>query len=147
MKELMIGAGLFMIVLNSFRGFMLGVKHEAHVELLRNLIAKKKLEEYEIARGQWQWRKAVHAHGMLLSMVTIVIGLLVPSMNCPGWFIAVMGGMLIVAPIAWSIFGWWFYKPLLGLGDILFILGILMGAAGYFFGIIRYLIHLSTLTG
>lgn len=137
MKELMIGAGLLLIVLNSFRGVMLGWRHEAHVELLRDLIAEKKYEEYETARGQWQWRKAVHAHGMVLSMVTIVVALLVPSMNCPHWFIAVMGALLIMAPIAWSVFGWWYHKPLLGLGDIFFLLGVLMGTGGYLSGIIR----------
>ena len=136
MKEIMIGAGLFSIVLNSFRAFMMGLRHEAHVELLQNLIAEKKFEEYEVTRGQWQWRKAVHAHGMLLSIVTIVVGLLVPAMSCPGWFIVVMGTLLIVPQVTWSIFGWWFHRPLLGLGDILFILGVIMGTVGYLGGVL-----------
>jgi len=136
MKEIMIGSGLFWIVLNSFRALMMGLTHEAHVELLKNLIAEKDFQQYEVARGQWQWRKAVHAHGMLLSMVTIVVALLVPSMNCPGWFIVVMGTFLIVPPMTWSIFGWWFHRPLLGLGDILFVLGATMGTVGYLGGVL-----------
>ena len=136
MKEIMIGSGLFGIVLNSFRALMMGLRHEAHVELLQNLLAEKNFQQYEVARGQWQWRKAVHAHGMLLSMVTIVVGLLVPSMNCPGLFIAVMGTFLIVPQITWSIFGWWFHRPLLGLGDVLFVLGVIMGTVGYLGGVL-----------
>ena len=136
MKEVMIGSGLIGIVLNSFRALMMGLRHEAHVELLQNLIAEKNFREYEVARGQWQWRKAVHAHGMLLSMVTIVVGLLVPSMNCPGLFVVVMGTFLIVPQITWSIFGWWFHRPLLGLGDVLFVLGVIMGTVGYLGGVL-----------
>ena len=41
MKEIMIESGLFGIVLNSFRALMMGLRHEAHVELLQNLIAEK----------------------------------------------------------------------------------------------------------
>jgi hypothetical protein len=35
-KEIMIGSGLFWMVLNSFRALMMGLTHEAHVELLKN---------------------------------------------------------------------------------------------------------------
>ena len=92
----------------------------------------KRYEDFEDARSKWQWKKAVHAHGMLLSVVAIVVGLLIPMMtNSSAMFINIMGGLLILAPIMWSIFGNWFVKPLLGLGDMAFSIGITMGCLAF----------------
>jgi len=52
MKEIMIGSGLFWIDLNSFRALMMGLRHKAHVALLKDLIAEKNFQQYEVARGQ-----------------------------------------------------------------------------------------------
>jgi len=41
-------------------------------------------------------------------------------------FVSIMAGLLIGAPILWTIFGTWFVKPLLGLGDLCFASGNLM---------------------
>ena len=78
---------------------------------------EKNYEEFEENRGHWQWGKAVHAHGMLLSLITVIMGMLVPMMTGSSTiFVYIMGGLLMCPPILWSIFGTWFFKPLLGFG-------------------------------
>jgi len=128
MGEYLIIFGLFWMALNSLLALRIGMQHEAHVDALRALVREGNHEEFEKQRSDWQWRKAVHAHGMLLSLVAVIVGLLVPMMSSTSsLFINVMGGLLICAPILWTIFGTWFFKPLLGLGDLFFATGITMG--------------------
>lgn len=128
MGEYLIVFGLFWMAVNSLLALRIGMQHESHVEALKVLIREGNHEEFEEQRSDWQWRKAVHAHGMLLSLVAVVVGLLVPMMSgTSSLFIDIMGGLLIGAPILWTIFGTWFFKPLLGLGDLFFAAGITMG--------------------
>ena len=114
----------------------MGLKHESHGERLFNLMKENKLEEYEQIRNAWQWKSAVHAHGMLLSLVTLAIGLLIPQIIGSDVYIVIMCGLLMISPVIWSIFGWWFFKPILGLGDFCFVIGIFMGAIGFIRGVI-----------
>lgn len=127
MGECLIVFGLLWMAVNSLCALRIGLQHESHVDLLKALMKEKNHEEFEEHRSSWQWRKAVHAHGMLLSLIAIIMGMLVPMMTgSSSLFVNIMGGLLICAPILWSIFGTWFYKPLLGLGDLFFAAGIMM---------------------
>jgi len=128
MGEYLIMFGLFWIAANSLLALRIGMQHESHVDKLKVLIRDGKYEEFELQRSKWQWRRTVHAHGMLLALVGVVVGLLVPRMTTSsGLFIDIMGGLLICAPILWTFFGTWFVKPLLGLGDLCFASGVVMG--------------------
>ncbi len=127
MSEYLIMFGLFWIAANSLLALRLGMQHESHVDGLKALISEGNYEEFEQQRSEWQWRKAVHAHGMLLALVGVAVGLLVPRMtSTSSLFINIMGGLLICAPVLWTIFGAWFVKPLLGLGDLCFASGVVM---------------------
>jgi len=128
MGEYLIIFGLSWIAVNSLLALSIGMQHESHVDGLKVLISEGNYREFEQQRSDWQWRKAVHAHGMLLALVGVAVGLLVPRMtSTSSLFINIMGGLLICAPILWTIFGTWFVKPLLALGDLCFALGIMMG--------------------
>lgn len=132
MSEYLIMFGLFWMAINSVAAIKFGLQHESHVEALKSLMKDKCYEEFEEIRSRWQWKKAVHAHGMLLSMIAIVIGILIPMMtNSSAVFISIMGGLLIFAPVMWSVFGNWFFKPLLGLGDLAVTLGIIMSCLAF----------------
>ena len=132
MGECLIVFGLLWMAVNSLSALRIGLQHEKHVDLLKGLMKEKNYEEFEERRSAWQWRKAVHAHGMLLSLITVIMGMLVPMMGgSSGLFINIMGGLLICAPILWTIFGTWFFKPLLGLGDLCFATGIMMGCLAF----------------
>jgi len=132
MGEYLIMFGLFWMAVNSLSALRIGLQHEKHVDLLKDLMKEKYYEEFEKRRSAWQWRKAVHAHSMLLSLITVIMGMLVPMMTgSSSLFINIMGGFLICAPILWTIFGTWFFKPLLGLGDIFFATGIMMGCLAF----------------
>lgn len=128
MDQYLIVFGLFWMSVNCMTAMLrLGLRHEAHVDLLKRLMKEKKYEEFEEHRSSWQWQKAVHGHSMLFSIIAIVAGLLVPMMaGSSSIYINIMGGCFIAAPILWTFFGTWFFKPLLALGDILFSAGIVM---------------------
>lgn len=128
MGEYLVIFGLVWIATNSLLALRIGMQHESHVDRLEVLIREANFEEFEKKRSDWQWKKAVHAHGMLLALVAVAVGLLVPRMtSSSSVFINIMGGLLIFAPILWTIFGRWFVKPLLALGDLCFVFGIVMG--------------------
>jgi hypothetical protein len=129
----MILFGLFWTAVNSIVfGLRLGFDHEKHVDTLKRLMEQRKLEEFENCRSQWEWRKAVHGHSILLSLIAIVMGMLVPMMTSSSLlYINIMGVLLVLPPILWSFFGTWFFKPLLGLGDFFFVIGIIMGCISY----------------
>ena len=132
MGDYLILFGLLWMTINSLLALRIGMQHESHVDLLKALMREKNYEAFEEYRSSWQWRKAVHAHGMLLSLITVIIGMLVPMMtSSSSLFVNIMGGLLICAPILWSIFGTWFFKPLLGLGDLCFAAGIIMAFLGF----------------
>lgn len=132
MGECLIVFGLLWMTVNSLLALRIGFQHESHVDLLKVLMKEKNYEEFETHRSRWQWRKAVHAHGMLLSLITVIIGMLVPRMTgSSSLYINIMGVLLICAPILWSIFGTWFFKPLLGLGDLFFAAGIMMACLAF----------------
>jgi hypothetical protein len=132
MQKLMIGFSLIGITLSSLRGLSLGAKHEAHVAALKRLIRIGQLTQYEEQRSEWQWKSAVHAHATLFCLVTIIVALTIPHMGYTELMVRIMGGLFIMAPILWSIFGWWFNKPLLALGDFCFILAMGMSVIGVF---------------
>jgi len=136
MGNVLIGFSLFWISINCLRGLQMGFKHESHGELLLSLIKEKKFEEYERTRNDWQWKSAVHAHAILLSLVALAIGMILPQIIGSQIYIVIMCGLLIVSPVIWSIFGYWFNKPVLGLGDFCFIIGIFMSAIGFIRGIV-----------
>jgi hypothetical protein len=128
MGEYLVVFGLVWIAVNSLLALRIGMQHESHVDGLEVLIREGSYEEYEKKRSKWQWKKAVHAHGMLLALVAVAVGLVVPRMtSSSGSFINIMGALLICAPILWTVFGRWFVKPLLALGDLCFVSGIVMG--------------------
>ena len=124
--------GIFWMSVTSLLALRLGLQHHPHVHLLKRLMKQNEYEEFENHRSEWEWRKAVHGHQMLMSLVAIVIGLIVPHMtNSSGLYIYIMGTLLMLAPILWGIFGTWYFQPLLGLGDIFFGIGIIMSGIAY----------------
>lgn len=136
MDNVLIGFSLCWIAMNCLRGLQLGFKHEAHGETLLALIKEKKFEAYEQTRNDWQWKSAVHAHATLLSLVALAVGIILPQIIGSDIYKIILCGLLMVAPVLWSIFGYWFNKPLLGLGDFCFAIGIFMSAIGFVRGMI-----------
>ena len=130
MADILMAFGFIWITNGTFVGLYMGAKHEAHVDRLVHLIKDNKLVEYEKTRGAWQWKSVVHAHGSLLSLVAIAVAHVMPMMHYNHTALVVMTSLFIVAPIIWSIFGWWFFKPLLAIGDLCFAAGMVMAVIG-----------------
>jgi len=100
MGNILIISGIFWMSVNSLLALRLGLQHHPHVRLLKRLMKQNEYEEFENHRSDWEWKRTVHGHQMLMSLVSIVIGLLVPHMtNSSGLYIYIMGTMLMLAPI------------------------------------------------
>ena len=76
-----------------------------------------------------------HAHALLLALICIVVALIMPQIVLAETIKTILVVLLIVGTVLASVAHWFYFKPILALGSILFLIGILVSIAGFIKGL------------
>ena len=119
----LIAFGFGWMVVAALIGLYLGARHEHHLEQLRSAAEIGNLSEYYRIFEAYKWRSSVHAHGMLFSLSSVGVGLVLSLQGVGSAipFAEVLGGTLMFATVVWTLAAAWRVRPLMGLADLLFI--------------------------
>lgn len=126
----LIAFGLGWMVVAAFLGLYLGAKHDANNQTLEASAARGDLATFHRTLEAYKWRGSVHAHGMLFSLSSIVVGVILPQTGFSKATAEAMVGALIVATVVWTLSALKRIPVLMGLGDLLFVATIAMAAWG-----------------
>jgi len=118
-----------------FVGLYLGVKHESYFEELESSAKKGKLPDYFSIWSAWKLHAGAHGHALLLALICIVVALIMPQMGFGDMANNILGTLLIVGTVLASIAHWFYFRPLMALGSVLFLIGILMSIIGFIKGL------------
>jgi len=127
--------GLCYLFLWSVIGLYLGVKHESHVKKLESSAKKGSLQDYFGEWSVWKMHAGSHAHALLLALICIIVALIMPQMVLADTIKTILVVLLIVGTILASVAHWFYFKPVLGLGAALFLVGLLMSIIGFIKGL------------
>ncbi len=127
--------GLCYLFVWSVVGLFLGIKHDAHVRALESSAKKGSLQDFFGEWSKWKLHAGSHAHAPLLALICIIIGLIMPQMILADTIKTVLVVLLIVGTILSSIAHWFYFKPVLGLGAVLFLVGLFMSIMGFIRGL------------
>jgi len=127
----LVAFGFCWMVVAALIGLYLGAKHQGHIEQLEAAANSGNLASYHQAFEAYKWRSTVHAHGMLFSLSSAGVGLLLtPSGSGIVFFgTEAVVGTLISATVVWTLAALRRMRPLMGLADLLFIGAIAVVAA------------------
>lgn len=124
MSNVLIVFGFSWILISAFIGLVLGARHEPHVASLDVLARNGDLYGYHRALDAYKWRVTVHAHGMLFPLVAIAIGFAIPRMSVSALVTDSLSIAMIAATVVWTIGGFKSNKIAMGIGDFMFVGGI-----------------------
>jgi len=127
--------GLCYLFVWSVIGFYLGVKHESHVQKLESSAKKGNLQDYFGEWSVWKLHAGGHAHALLLALICIIVALIMPQMVLTETIKTVLVVLLIVGTVLASVAHWFYFKPVLGLGSALFLIGLLISIIGFIRGL------------
>lgn len=131
MITVLIVFGLCYLFAWGFVGLYLGIKHESYLEQLESSAKKGKLLDYFSTWNTWKMHAGSHAHALLLALICIIVALIMPQIGLADVTKNILGILLIVGTVLASIAHWFSFKPLMGLGSVLFLIGILMTIIGF----------------
>lgn len=129
-SSVLIAFGLGWMVISALLGLYLGAKHDAHNESLDAYAEKGDLASFHRTLEAYKWRGSVHAHGMLFSLSSIVVGVILPMTGFGKVAAEALVGALIVATVVWTLSAFKRVQLLMGLGDLLFLGAIATAAWG-----------------
>ncbi len=127
--------GLCYLFVWSVIGFYLGVKHESHVQKLESSAKKGNLQDYFGEWSVWKLHAGGHAHALLLALICIIVALIMPQMVLTETIKTILVVLLIVGTVLASVAHWFYFKPVLGLGSALFLIGLLISIIGFIKGL------------
>ena len=127
--------GLCSLFAWSLVGLYLGLKHESHLKELESSAKKGNLADYFSTWSVWKTHAGAHGHALLQALICIIVALILPQMGFADMAIIVLGVLLIVGTVVASIAHWFYFIPLMGLGSVLFLIGILMSIIGFIKGL------------
>lgn len=117
---ILIAFGFGWMVVAALLGLYLGAKHEGHLKDLESAAASGCLAQYHRTFETYKWRASIHAHGMLFSLSSIAIGIVLPQTGfdpaAARWLIAA----LMVATVVWTLAALRRIRPVMGVADIAF---------------------------
>ena len=121
---MLIAFGFGWLVVAALLGLYLGAQHENHTDELLAAAVSSDLVRYHQVFDAYKWRSSVHAHGMLFSLSSVAVGLvLLQSGNgipMPG----ALAGALTIVMVVWTLAALRRIRLLMGLADMLFICAI-----------------------
>jgi len=116
----LIAFGFGWMVVAALLGLYLGAKHEGHLVDLENAAGSGSLARYHRTFEAYKWRSSIHAHGMLFSLSSVAIGVVLPQtgldQTAARWLI--LG--LVVATVVWTLAALRRIRPIMGVADIVF---------------------------
>lgn len=127
--------GLCYLFVWCFVGLYLGFKHESHSEALESSAKEGNLADYFGIWSTWKMHAGAHAHALLLALICIAVALLMPQIGLADTAKNILGILLIVGTILASISHWFYFRPLLALGSIMFLIAVLMTLIGFIKGL------------
>ncbi len=127
--------GLCYLFVWCFVGLYLGFKHESHREALESSAKEGNLADYFAIWSTWKMHAGAHAHALLLALICIVVALIMPQIVLADIIKTILVVLLIVGTVLASIAHWFYFKPVLGLGATLFLIGFLMSVIGFIKGL------------
>ncbi len=127
--------GLCYLFVWSVIGFYLGVKHESHVQKLESSAKKGNLQDYFGEWSVWKLHAGGHAHALLLALICIIVALIMPQMVLTETIKTILVVLLFVGTVLASVAHWFYFKPILGLGSALFLIGLLISIIGFIKGL------------
>lgn len=128
--QILVAFGLSWMSVSALIGLYLGAKHEIHINHLAAAASDANLLEYHKIFEQYKWRASVHGHGMLFSLSSIVVGLVLSEWLAKFSLLAteVVAGALMLATVTWTLAALWRIRLLMGIADLVLI-GILVATA------------------
>jgi len=130
MSDVLILFGFSWIVFSALIGLLVGLRHEPHLEDLGNLARRGDLHGYHVTLDAFKWRVTVHAHGMLFSLVSIVIGLCIPKMAYPQLVTDALAVVLMASSALWTLAGFRSVTIAMGIADLMFLASVLTTVVG-----------------
>jgi hypothetical protein len=121
---MLIAFGFAWMVIAALIGLFLGAKHENHIETLGSAAACGNFVEYHRIFEAYKWRSSVHAHGMLFSLTSVAVGLVLLQSGHGVPMPGALAGALTIATVVWTLAALRRIRPLMGLADLLFICAI-----------------------
>lgn len=135
MDPVLTAFGLCWMCAAALFGLSLGVRHDAWLARLAALAEGGRLEEYHREFIDYRSRVTVHAHAFLFSVVCVAVSV-VPKGPAFGPRLAdALAWAFIAATAIWSIGAMARFRPLMALGDLVFLAALLSTA----FGLLRAL--------
>ena len=116
-------------------GLYLGFKHDSHREALEAAAKKGNFADYFARWSAWKMHAGAHAHALLLALICIIVALIMPQIGLADTAKNILGILLIIGTILASISHWFYFKPLLALGSLMFLIGFLMTFVGFIKGV------------
>lgn len=130
MSSILIAFGLAWMVVSAFLGLYLGAKHDAHNDKLDVCAQTGDLVLFHRTLEAYKWRGTVHAHGMLFSLSSIVVGVILPLTGLGQRSSEILIASLVFATIIWTLSAMKRFQLLMGFGDLLFVGSIAVAAWG-----------------
>jgi hypothetical protein len=130
MDQLLIAFSFSWMVVAAVVGFYVGLLHERNLVSLESVANTGDWIEYHRRLDAYKWKVTIHAHSFLFGVVGILVGL---SMARMGYSAPMQGALaygLISAPILWFAGSWRRIMPLMGIGDLLLLAGVVASAYG-----------------
>jgi hypothetical protein len=134
LRKVMICFALFWILLGCLCGFYLGLQHENFAKDMARITDTGDLTAFWNRWSGWKSRTAAHSHALCTAFVVMLVGLALPYMRLSRPIRWIMGVGLIVGVILGSVFEWLYVVPLMIVGNVVFILMVLVAFVGAVLG-------------
>ena len=132
MANMLLLFGFSWMVVSAIIGLLLAKRHEATVEDLGVIAARGDLAEYHRVEVEYKWKKLVHVHAFLFSVVAVCIGLALGRMNYPAAVQEGLAAALMLATVVWTLGTMRLNRPLMAIGDLAMLASIVVAAVGMF---------------
>jgi hypothetical protein len=119
-NDLLIAFGFSWMLVAALIGLYLGVRHEAHGLGLARDAESGNLIEYHRRFDAYKWRSSIHAHAMLFSLSSIVVGIVMPRTGLGDAGQQWLTYALVASTVVWTAAALGRIRPAMGLADILF---------------------------
>ena len=119
--SVLIAFGFGWMVVAAILGLVLGAKHVDHLDQLERAVSDGDFARYHRELESYKWRSSVHAHGMLFSLSSVGVGLVLAQKGFVANGAEALAGALIAATVVWTPAAMRRIRLLMGLADLLFV--------------------------
>jgi hypothetical protein len=136
MEHVLSAFGVCWMCVAAIFGLALGVRQEAWLARLDTLAQGGKLLEHHREFSEFRGRVTVHAHAFLFSVICVVVSLVMNRLMFARGLVSALAWAFIAATVIWSTGALARFRPMMALGDFVFLAALLVTA----FGLVRALL-------